>query len=357
MNSLNIGRERIYNQRILRSEFFHPHETLVWLGAMQAQDYRWAKWALGLRTTKRVDQDIEKAVLEKSILRTWLMRGTLHFAAARDVNWMLELLAPRIISGSARRYKQLELDSKTFTSSFEILTKLLQGNRHMLRAEIFLELDKRGVSVQGQRGYHILRRAALEGLICYGPPQDKQETFMLLEESGGESKHLEGEQALAELARRYFQSRGPAELEDFIWWSGLTAAQAHTGLELIKPELVQNRMGKRVYWNMGIKIPNRLPASTAVLLPPYDEYILGYRNREPVLNPKYDAKAVSNNGVFRPVMVIDGQVMGTWKSKSYKDSVSLTLNLFESVSEAQTPAVEEAVIQFSKFLDLPVKVM
>jgi hypothetical protein len=171
---------RLHNHRLGQEKFERPSQVVTWYGAMQAQDYASIKWAVGLRCYDATDATIEQAIVNKTIVRTWLMRGTLQLVAASDVCWMLELLAPRIIAHSARRYLQLELDEVTFAHSYETLTKVLQGGKQLTRAEITLALEEAGISTSGQRGYHILRRAGLEGLICFGPIQDKQETLCCL---------------------------------------------------------------------------------------------------------------------------------------------------------------------------------
>jgi hypothetical protein len=353
MIALDIARHRLYNQRIVQENGL-PNQAVAWFGAMQAQDYTSVKWAIGLRCGSVADAAIEQAIVKKTIVRTWLMRGTLQVVAASDVPWMLALLAPRLIATSARRHRQLELDEATFAHSYEVLSKALQGGKQLPRAEIMLVLEQAGISTDGQRGYHILRRAGLEGLICFGPMRDKQQTFVLLDEWVPHSKKIERDEALAELARRYFRSHGPATLPDFVWWSGLPVADARAGLEIAKNRLQQETIEEQTYWLPQNNSILKDPSPTAYLLPAYDEYFLGYKAHNPVLDPKYDQKAVSSNGVFRPMIVIDGQVVGIWKRTLKKGSVIITPDPFNSLTTAENQALLAATNQYGAFLGLSV---
>jgi hypothetical protein len=354
MIASDIAHHRLYNQRIAQTKFEQPGQVVAWFGAMQGQDYASVKWAVGLRCCSATEAIIEQAIANKTIVRTWLMRGTLHLAAASDVRWMLALLGPRIIASSARRYRQLNLDAATFAHSDKILTKTLQDGRPVTRAGILLALQEAGISTAGQRGYHILGRAGLKGLICFGPIQGKQETFVLLDQWLPPGKNLERGEALAELARRYFRSHGPATLPDFVWWSGLPVADARSGLERARARLHQEKIKEQVYW-----LPQNQPASTissptVYLLPAFDEYFLGYKDRTAVLDPKYNKQAVSSNGIFRPVMVLDGQVVGIWKRTLKKREALIKLAPFNSLTAAENEAFLRAANQYGAFLGLPV---
>ena len=350
MDILEIARRRLYNQRITQAKFARPDQVVAWFGAMQAQDAASAKWAVGLRCAGADLAAIEQAIAEKRIVRTWLLRGTLHLAAADDARWLLALLAPRILAGSARRLQQLELDASTLTRSFEILTRALQGGKQLTRAAIKEVLEEAGVSTTGQRVYHILAQAALTGLICFGPDLGKQDTFVLLDEWVPNGRSLDHHQALAELARRYFTSHGPATLPDFIWWSGLKTADARAGLEAAKPGLQSEEIDGQTYWlPPNHPIPED-PTPTACLLPAFDEYYLGYQTRQAVLDPQYDQRAVSNNGVFRPMIVMDSQIVGIWKQTPKKDSVIIAPDLFSALTGRERQALQMAADQYGAFL-------
>jgi hypothetical protein len=217
-----------------------------------------------------------------------------------------------------------------------------------------LALEQAGISTDGQRVYHFLRRAALEGLICFGPAQEKEQTFVLLDEWAPRAKTMEREEALAELAGRYFGSHGPATLQDFVWWSGLPVADARVGLEMAKPGLRQETIDDQTYWLSQDASIVKDPSPTVYLLPAYDEYYLGYKERGLLLDPKYDKQAVSSSGVFRPMIVIDGQVMGIWKRALKKGSVFVTPSPFRSLTKAENQALVVAANHYAAFLGLSV---
>ena len=243
-----IARSRLANHGIANPTFAQPGDVVTWLGAVQAQDYGGALWAIGLRMTGATERSIEQAIAERAIVRTWPMRGTLHFVAAQDVRWLLALLTPRVIAHSAGRYRQLELDEATFARSKEVFAKALQGGKQLTRDEMLQGLEQAGISTAGQRGYHLLGRSAQDGLICFGTRRGKQQTFTLLDEWVPLTRSLTRDEALAELTRRYFTSHGPATVQDLMRWAGLTAAEAKTGLAAAGKTLIQETIADRVYW-------------------------------------------------------------------------------------------------------------
>src|ERR1044071_2360289 len=236
MKTSEVARLRLHNQGIPAGSFKNPSDAVRWFGAVQAQDYLGSLWALGLRLPGTRETEVERAVADRSIVRTWPLRGTLHFVAAEDVRWMLGLLGARTIKRAAGRYRQLGLDEATFAKSRRVLERVLQG-RQLTRPELAAALERQGIATDGQRLIHLLNRSALEGLTCYAARRGKQFTFALLEEWAPSAGRLSREESLAELAGRYFGSHGPATLEDFVWWSSLTTADARAGLETARPRL------------------------------------------------------------------------------------------------------------------------
>jgi hypothetical protein len=247
MDSSETLQYRLHNQQLLDAMFKEPDQLVSWLGAVQAQDYPGAKWSLGLRLPESTDLLIEKSIRKKEIVRTWLMRGTLHFVAASDVRWMLSLLAPRITARNARRYRELGLDESTLARSNEILDGALQDREELSRTELLKILNKNGISTLGQRAAYILQRASLDGLICQNVTTHHNPTYQSLD-FVPESKAMKPKDALRELAKRYFTTRGPAKLQDFVWWSGLRIADARTGLEGIMSNLVPETIDSQTYW-------------------------------------------------------------------------------------------------------------
>ncbi|EEF62819.1 winged helix DNA-binding domain-containing protein [Pedosphaera parvula] len=355
MNTLDIAHHRLYNQQIATQRFAQPAQVVAWLGAVQAQDFAGAKWSIGLRLPETTDKGIERAIIDRTIVRTWPMRGTLHFLAAEDVRWMLKLLTTRTIAGSARRQQELELDGKVFARCEKLFIQALQGGRQLSRDAIYALLEKNHISTGGQRGYHILWRLAQEGLICFGAPEGKQQTFALLDEWVPKSKSLEREVALAELAQRYFSSHGPASLHDFVGWSGLRIADAKAGLDAVASRLVQMKINDTVYWMpQELNVVNRT-LSTLFLLPGFDEFMLGYKDRTAALELQHaDKICPGSNGMFSPTLVWDGRVVGTWKRTFKKGTAVLQPTPFDSMTKTQTRALAPAAERYARYLGAPV---
>lgn len=350
---MNIGFARLNNQRIAGPLFTQARDVVAWLGALQAQDYTGALWSIGLRMTDATEQTIEQAIADRTIIRTWPMRGTLHFVAAQDVRWLLALLAPRVIAGSAGRYRQLELDDATITRSQTIISNALQGGKQLTREELLQQLDAAGVATTGQRGYHLLAHAAQQGLICFGVPSGKQQTFVLLDEWLPPTKALAREEALAELTRRYFISHGPATLQDFIGWANLTVAEAKIGLAGTGNTLIHETVGDHTYWLPHHPPETKKEATAAYLLPGFDEFILGYKDRSAVLDPTFNNRICpGGNGVFQPTMVVNGQVVGTWKRLVKKGKVLITPSPFQPLGADASAGLAAAAECYGAFLGI-----
>jgi hypothetical protein len=351
----HIPQRRLGNHQITQGNLELPSQVVSWFGAMQAQDYASVKWAVGLRCAHITDTLLEEEIAKQAIVRTWLMRGTLQIVAAPDIHWMLALLSPEIAAARARRYQQLELDDATLARSREILIRELEGGNRLTRKEVMSTLEQADISTRGQRGYHILGHAALEGVICFGPNQGKEQTFVLLREWVPSSQKMKSDEALAELARRYFQSHGPATLTDFVGWSGLKVTVARKALELVKDEFQQETIAGQTCWGIPHETISEASSPTIHLLPAFDEYFLGYQDRRAVLDPHYDKTVVSSNGMFRPIIVLDGQVVGIWKRTLKKRCVAITANPFVPLTKRESQALLAAAERFGTFLGLPVE--
>lgn len=351
MTSFDIPRLRLYNQYISRATFDKPADVIAWLGAVQAQDYTGALWAVGLRTREASEKAVEQAIADKAIIRTWPMRRTLHFVAAADARWMIDLLTPRVIAASRCRHQLLELDEPIFARSRALLGRALEGGKQLRRDACYRLLEAAKISTAGGRGLHILARLALDGLLCFGTREGKQHTFALLDEWAPEARRLKRDEALAELTRRYFTSHGPATLQDFVWWSGLTTVDARAGLEMAKADLVQEIIDGQTYWLASSTATAGAAAPTAYLLPSYDEYTVAYKDRSAVLDPLYARQVNTGNGIFSPIIVVDGQVVGAWKRALKKGAVAISLHPFTKLNQAETRAIAKAADRYGKFLD------
>src|SRR5438270_2674002 len=233
MINLDIAQRRLHNQHITRRTLETPEALVEWLGAVQAQDYAAAKWALGLRLPGVTDDDIEQAFTGGTILRTHVMRPTWHFVSSADIRWLLALTAPRVHAANAYWYRRVGVDETTVGHSMDVLANALQGGKQLTRDELASALKLAGIVTEGeQRVTYIVMRAELDGLICSGARRGKQFTYALLAERAPHPRMLARDEALAELTMRYFMSHGPAAIRDFVWWSGLTAADAKAGLAM-----------------------------------------------------------------------------------------------------------------------------
>lgn len=354
----DVAHRRLLNQRIAGERFSHPAEVVRWMGAMQAQDYQQALWAIAVRTAGATVADVEAAIAERAIVQTWAMRGTLHFVAAENAKWMLELLTPRIVASTRTRQRQLELDGGVLARCGDLFQEALHGGRRVTRSGAMHLLENAGISPKGQRGYHILAHLAQTGVICLGPVQGKEQTFVLLDEWVPASRRLSRDDALAELAGTFVASHGPATMRDFAGWAGLTLADARAGMEAVQPGLRSEERDGKVYWSVA-SVPalesdgETDDTSGVFLLPGFDEYLLGYKDRSDVLAAEHANKVVpGGNGVFFPIIVADGQIVGTWKRAIKKGGVAITLRPFvpRTVSKA---SVADAAERFGAFLGVP----
>jgi hypothetical protein len=350
MTRSDIARLRLHNQRIAYATAEKPGDVVAWLGAVQAQDYLGALWAVGLRMRNAVEADVERAIADRTIIRTWPMRGTLHFVAAADTRWMLELLTPRAVANNAQwLLRDFDLDESAFARIKDLFARALQGGKRLTRNAMYDVLDAGGVSAS-QCGRHILTRLAQDGFICFGAREGKQQTFTLLEEWAPAARRMARDESLAEIAKRYFTGHGPATLQDFAWWSGLTTADATAGLEMAKRSLVQENINGQTYWLASSTADIEDSSPTAYLLPAFDEYTVAYKDRSAVLNPTYAKQANSGNGIFYPTIVVDGRVVGTWKRALKKDSLAISPSLFAKLKRAETHAIAESANGYGKFL-------
>ena len=352
---VDIAHQRLFNQHIAGEKFQQPEEVVRWMGALQAQDYQQALWAIGLRTQSAARATIEQAIEDRKILRTWPMRGTLHFVPAEDAKWMLKLGAARVIASDKRRLEQLELDQATIERARQLFENALQGGKRLTRQEMMQVLENAGIRTQGQRGYILLGYLAQAGVICLGPMEDKQQTFVLLDEWAPHSRQLSREESLAVFAERYFTSHGPATIQDFARWAGITLTDAKAGLEAAKAGLVSETADGQAYW-MAQAAPGQQARNTSsvYLLPGFDEYLLGYKDRGAVLAAEHASKIVpGGNGIFLPMMVVGGQVVGTWKRALGKKALSVSFLPFTLLGDTEARAAIEAAKAYSDFLGLP----
>lgn len=353
MKRAELVQQRIRNQRLRSSKFQRPVEVVRWLGAVQAQDFYGAKWALALRMVQATHETIEDAFNRGEILRTHVMRPTWHFVAPEDIRWLLALTAPRVNVRCGPNYRKYELDEATLRRSNKILTKALQGGKHLTRAEIKATLNRSGVAADDAvRLAHILLRAELDAVVCSGPRVGKQFTYALFEERVPARKPLARDEALEQLALTYFRSHGPATLNDFVWWSGLTAAAAREAIALAANDLSEATINATVYWTGRSSRTNpdsdrRASQPDVKFLPAFDEYNVAYKHRD----------KLPNVAILGPTIMIDGEIVGNWKPATEKDSVTINLSTTRPLKRAEKNAIARAADRYAAYLTLPVRVL
>lgn len=355
--ALDIVRYRLHTQLLSQTTLTQPAEIVEWLGAVQSQDYAGAKWALAQRLKDATtDAAIDKDFNEGKMLRTHLMRPTWHFATPADIRWLLKLTAPRVHAANGFMYRSLELDKATLKKGNATLEKALRGAQQLTRSELASVFQKADLVGSGVRIGYFLMYAELEGLICSGARRGKQFTYALLEERVPPVKALSREEALAELTRRYFATRGPATLQDFTWWSGLTMADAKEGIELVKSQFVNEVWKDQSYWFANSMSPVKAKSPTAHLLPNYDEYFIGFKDRSAIAEIAEKVGIKSDDpSLIAHIVILDGQIVGGWRRTLQKDAVFIELKLFTKLTNSENQAVRKVVEQYGKFLGLPTK--
>ena len=346
--------ERLRNQHLTRPPRRDPAQVVASLGAMQAQDYPSAKWAIGLRAPGCHTANIEEAFNSGAILRTHVLRPTWHFVAADDIKWMVELSGPRVHASNAYYYKQSGLDAKVFARSCAMINRVLEGGQHKTRAELAVALKRAKVPADGLKLAYIMMFAELNGVICSGPRRGKQFTYALLSERAPKARSLDRPDAIAELVKRYFTSHGPATIRDFVWWSGLTVKDAELGLEAAKRKLHKETIEGRDYWSAPSKAGALTKGCAALLLPNYDEYLIAYKDRSAVVDSADAANVVArSNGAFPHHLVIDGRLEGSWTRTLKGNSVLIEVAPYNKLTPVQSRAVMSAADCYGEFLGLP----
>jgi hypothetical protein len=351
MKTSDLLRLRLHNQRLTDPRGRQAQEVVSWLVAMQAQEYAMAKWAIALRMTGAAQEaDIEHAFNSGKILRTHLMRPTWHFVAPADIRWLLALTAPRVHAASAYMYRKLALDVAVFKRSDAILVRALQAGRFLTRAALQTELARSGVKASGPRLGYLMMHAELEGLICSGPRDGRQFTYALLETRVPKARAMKRDAALEELSRRYFASRGPATAQDFAAWSGLTLTDARAGMESLDSDFERETIDGRIHAFRPASSGMRSAAGFAFLMPDYDEYGMGYKNRSALLPPNLDGRKPQDIVLaYNRMIVVDGHIVGSWRRSLEGDSVSIETNYLGSLARAKLRVVAQAIRRFATF--------
>jgi hypothetical protein len=320
-----------------------PEEIVRRLGAVQAQEYGPAKWAIGLRSSSGTSEaTVERAIDSGRILRTHLLRPTWHFVNSADIGWMLQLTAPHVHRRMSTYNRQLGLDAGVMTRAAGVIERLLGDSGCLTRRELGAHLERAGLPSRSTHLAHVMMHAELEGLVCSGPRRGKQSTYALLSDRAPAARRITREEALALLAKRYFTSHGPATLRDFVWWSGLPTVEARRGLEMNQAR--SHEVDGVTYWGIGPEPKiRRTPGTTVHLLPVYDEYLVAYRDLSAVPRPAYLL------GGFQHSLVIAGKVAGTWRTIFGKEGVTVDVSPHRRLTPTERRGVAHAVARYRSF--------
>jgi hypothetical protein len=351
-----IGLRRLASQRLATGRHERPAEVVRWLGALQAQDYYQSLWAIGSRLQKGTAEGIERAIAERSLVRTWLMRGTIHYVPPEDVRWLLALVGPRLKVADERRREQIGLAKADVARSATLLAAALAGDRRLTRPEVMELLESEGIATGGGHGYHILWRLAQDGLICIGPMSERQQTFVLLDDWAPrkQARDLSHEESLAALAGRFATSRGPMTAHDFARWAGITVTDARSGLATADGLVSEDIDGAEHWVAADEQRPTAAACRHAYLLAGFDEYMLGYKDRDAILDPRHAGKvAPGANGVFRPMIVDGGRIVGTWARTTRARTLTIALQPFAGTAAKLAADVMPEANRYRAFLGLP----
>jgi hypothetical protein len=352
----DVVRLRLRAHSLVDHDCHSPVDVVERMLAMQAQDFLAGKWAIGIRSPGLSSADVDAAINSGAILRSWPMRGTLHFVPPADLNWMLQLTTPRLLAGTKTRQAQLGLDDAQIEDARVIALDVLSGGRELSRAGFLKALEDRGISTANQRGYHLIWHLAQSGTLCWGRIDGTTQVLVLLDEWVPNPRRLERDEALGEFLVRYLRGHGPATIKDFAWWSQLTVADARIGHAVAGDRLAQLDVdGETMYLEaatdvgeLGTRIRQRSPVLT---LGGFDEYLLGYRDRSFSVDDEDLARVVpGKNGIFLPIMVSHGRVNGTWRRLAKGRSITVEPQPFGAFSDRMATAFARSIDQYARFL-------
>ena len=344
---------RLSAQRILgTSDLLQPVDVARRMLALQSQDLPGARWAIGLRLAGGTDADVERALASGEIVRSWPMRGTLHITAPEDLGWMLDIAARRQATAAAKRRSDLGITDEQLARAGDIAVELMAGGTAVRRDALLTAWESRGIPTTQQRGYTYLWNLAHGKLIVFGPPDAKQPTFALFEEWVATHRPLDGDEALAEFAGRYIRSHGPATERDLAWWAGITLGEARRGIAAATGIERRSFGGVDHYLAEGLEPA----ASGVVVLPGFDEYLLGYQDRSAALAAEFAQRIVpGSNGMFLPTVVVDGEVVGTWKRADAARKATVDIAEFTALGTRARSGLRRAVRRYGQFLGKPVE--
>lgn len=349
MNISELLNIRLYNQLLSDHHLREPHEIVSWMGAMQSQSLDLAKWAIGVRLEAKTVKNVEDALNTGKIIRTHILRPTWHFVSSEDIHWMFDLSNPRLKPVYRSYCKAHGANEALIHRAVPMLEKALSSGKHLTKEEIKDNLSTQNIIVDAAHLTLIVSYAEMEGILCNGRIQGNKQTYTSLAEWAPRKQTLSKEEALERLARKYFTSHGPATIQDFTWWSGLSLTECKQALELIRNDFVSETVNDRIFWMKNdIKIPSQ-DIISALLLPPFDEFVVSYKDRSEIIHDMHYGKVMTKNGLFSPTIMLNGEIVGSWKKTIKKGNPQIELSFFEKTSKKTQELFKPEIKCLEKF--------
>ncbi len=330
-----------------------PADAARWMLAIQAQDLSGAKWSLGLRTRGGTETTVDGALDAGEVVRAWPLRGTLHIVAREDIAWLVALTGSRQISHSETRRHALGITDSEIARAEAAVRAALEGGHTLPRDQLLARIRATGVATNGQRGYHLLWRLAHAGTLVMGPTHGRGQAFALLDEWVRPAPAPDRDEALGQLALRYFRSHGPATDTDLARWAGIGLGEARLGRAVCGSALATIEVGGISYHLDPETLDGepRAPLTRILLLPGFDEYLLGYGDRSAVLRPEHADRIVpGSNGMFRPTIVVGGEVVGTWSRTARGAKIQVVPRPFDALGAEWLADLGGAGVALGSFL-------
>lgn len=340
---------RLYNQLLTLHALKEPRDVVAHMGAMQSQTLEMAKWAIGSRLQNYTAKNITESLNRGDVIRTHILRPTWHFVAAEDLRWMYNLSYPRLKPVYRSYSKMLGADEAVIYRYIPLVEELLSGGRHLSKQEMGDALTRKGVLLDDNHLSLLLSFAELEGLIVNGELDGSRQTFTLLEEWVPRTAPLSREESLGRLARKYFSSHGPATLQDFTWWSGLSITECRQAMEMIRPDFIREKINGRECWMPGNLCTPPKDHDLALLLAPFDEFVVSYKDRSEIIEETHYGKVITKNGIFSPTITLNGKIIGSWKKSIKKNIPQITLTFFGNVPKKTIRLFQPEIERLEKF--------
>lgn len=346
---LNI---RLHNQLLSIHSLSDPKEIVSWMCAMQSQTLDLAKWAIGVRLGNANVKDIDNALNTGRIIRTHTLRPTWHFVSADDIHWLFDLSKPRLKPIYHSYAKTIKAEELLIYKNFASLEKILMGGKHLTKLEIGVSMKELGIDLDERLLSLLLSFAEVEGVVLCGQVKGYKQTYTLFDEWAPRTISMHKDEALERLARRFFTSHGPATIDDFVWWSGQTLTNCRQAIDSIKHDFIRESINGRDFWMKNDIKSSTVNLDSALLLPPFDEFVVSYKNRSEIISDSFYSKVMTKNGLFSPTIMLNGEIIGSWKKISKQGKPNIELSFFEKMSKKKQDIFNSETKRLIKFYSI-----